>query len=256
MQRNIFTIAYYTVLEAARNRLLYLIALILIFALAFTLFLKQVAITETRDIQLAFLAALFRFAAAFVLAAFVSVSQVRETNDKVMELLLTRDLSRAHYLFGKLIGYLGIAFVLATLFTLPLCLFATPSRALLWGLSLFFELAIVTALSLFCVLAFNQVVGSLAAVAGFYALSRSMAALQLIGASRADDGNLLLDRLANYTLDGIAFFLPRLDLFTQTGWLLGRSQSSVDLPWLIAQSAIYVALLSLAALFDLKRKNF
>ena len=256
MRRNIFTIAYYTVLEAARNRLLYLIALILIFALAFTLFLKQVAITETRDIQLAFLAALFRFAAVFVLAAFVIVSQVRETNDKVMELLLTRDLSRAHYLFGKLIGYLGIAFVLATLFTLPLSLFATPSRALLWGLSIFFELAIVTALSLFCVLAFNQVVGSLAAVAGFYALSRSMAALQLIGASRADDGNVLLDRLANYTLDGIAFFLPRLDLFTQTGWLLGRSQSSVDLPWLIAQSAIYVALLSLAALFDLKRKNF
>ena len=256
MRRNIFTIAYYTVLEAARNRLLYLIALILIFALAFTLFLKQVAITETRDIQLAFLAALFRFAAVFVLAAFVIVSQVRETNDKVMELLLTRDLSRAHYLFGKLIGYLGIAFVLATLFTLPLSLFATPSRALLWGLSLFFELAIVTALSLFCVLAFNQVVGSLAAVAGFYALSRSMAALQLIGASRADDGNLLLDRLANYTLDGIAFFLPRLDLFTQTGWLLGRSQSNVDLRWLIAQSAIYVALLSLAALFDLKRKNF
>ena len=256
MRRNIFTIAYYTVLEAARNRLLYLIALILIFALAFTLFLKQVAITETRDIQLAFLAALFRFAAVFVLAAFVIVSQVRETNDKVMELLLTRDLSRAHYLFGKLIGYLGIAFVLATLFTLPLSLFATPSRALLWGLSIFFELAIVTALSLFCVLAFNQVVGSLAAVAGFYALSRSMAALQLIGASRADDGNVLLDRLANHTLDGIAFFLPRLDLFTQTGWLLGRSQSSVDLPWLIAQSAIYVALLSLAALFDLKRKNF
>ena len=256
MRRNIFTIAYYTVLEAARNRLLYLIALILIFALAFTLFLKQVAITETRDIQLAFLAALFRFAAVFVLAAFVIVSQVRETNDKVMELLLTRDLSRAHYLFGKLIGYLGIAFVLATLFTLPLSLFATPSRALLWGLSLFFELSIVTALSLFCVLAFNQVVGSLAAVAGFYALSRSMAALQLIGASRADDGNVLLDRLANYTLDGIAFFLPRLDLFTQTGWLLGRSQSNIDLPWLIAQSAIYVALLSLAALFDLKRKNF
>ena len=256
MRRNIFTIAYFTLLEAARNRLLYLIALILIIALAFTLFLKQVAITESRDIQMAFLAALFRFAAVFVVAAFISVSQVRETNDKVMELLLTRDLSRAQYLFGKLIGYLGIAAALAVFFTLPLMLFATPSRAALWGLSLFFELAIVTALSLFCVLAFNQVVGSLAAVAGFYALSRSMAALQLIGASRVDDGNLLLDRLANFTLDGIAFFLPRLDLFTQTGWLLGRSQSNIDLPWLVVQSAIYVALLSLAALFDLKRKNF
>ncbi len=256
MRRNLFTIAYYTLLEAARNRLIYLIGLILAIALAFTLFLKQVAITEGDDIQLALLAALFRLAAVFIVAAFVIVSQVREVNDKVMELLLTRDLSRADYLFGKLIGYLGVALALSILFTIPLFFLAAPDRALVWGLSLFFELSIVTALSLFCVLTFNQVVGSLAAVAGCYALSRSMAALQLIGASRAHDGDLLMDRIANYTLDGIAFFLPRLDLFTQTGWLLSHREFNVDMPWLIAQSMIYIALLSMATLFDLRRKNF
>ena len=256
MRQNFFTIAYYTLLEAVRNRLLYLTALVLAIALAFTIFLKQVAITESGEIQIAFLGALFRLAAVFILAAFVIVSQVREANDKVMELLLTRDLSRAQYLFGKLLGYLGVALVLAVLFTLPLCFFAAPSRAALWGISLFFELAIVAALSLFCVLTFNQVVGSLAAVVGFYALSRSMAALQLIGSSRVGDGNLLLDRIANTTLEGIAFFLPRLDLFTQTGWLMSGNQMNLNLPWLFVQSVIYVALLSLAALFDLKRKNF
>jgi ABC-type transport system involved in multi-copper enzyme maturation permease subunit len=256
MQQNFFTIAYYTLLEAARNRLPYLIALILAIALAFTLFLKQVAITESGDIQIAFLAALFRLAAVFIVAAFVIVSQVREANDKVMELLLTRDLSRGQYLFGKLLGYLGVALVLAVFFTLPLCFFAAPSQTICWGLSLFFELAIVTALSLFCVLTFNQVVGSLAAVVGFYALSRSMAALQLIGSSRIGDGNLLLDRIASTALEAIAFFLPRLDLFTQTGWLLRGRQSNFDLSWLTAQSLIYVALLSVASLIDLKRKNF
>lgn len=256
MRQNFLTIAYYTLLEAARNRLLYLIALILAVALAFTLFLKQVAITESGDIQIAFLAALFRLAAVFIAAGFVIVSQVREANDKVMELLLTRDLSRAQYLCGKLLGYLGVALVLAVLFTLPLCFFAAPSRAALWGLSLFFELAIVAALSLFCVLTFNQVVGSLAAVVGFYALSRSMAALQLIGSSRVGDGNLLLDRIASTTLEAIAFFLPRLDLFTQCGWLLTNRQGNVDMAWVIAQSVIYVGLLGVAALFDLKRKNF
>ncbi len=54
----------------------------------------------------------------------------------------------------------------------------------------------------------------------------------------------------------IAFFLPRLDMFTQSGWLLSNRQANIDMAWLIAQSAIYVALLSVAALFDLKRKNF
>lgn len=256
MPQNLLTIAYYTLLEAARNRLLYLVALILAVALAFALFLKQVAITESNDIQLAFLAALFRLAAVFIAAAFVIVSQVREANDKVMDLLLTRNLSRSEYLFGKMLGYLATALLLAILFTLPLCVYAPINRALTWGISLFLELSIVTALSLFCVLTFNQVVGSLAAVTGFYVLSRSMAVLQLIGASRIGEGNLWLDRIANYVLEAIAFFLPRLDLFTQTGWLLGHDPIQINAPWLVAQCVTYVALLCFAALFDLKRKNF
>ncbi len=255
MQQNLLTIAYYTLLEAARNRLLYLVALILAVALAFALFLKQVAITESSDIQTAFLAALLRLSAVFVAATFVIVSQVREANDKVMDLLLTRDLSRAEYFFGKLLGYLAAALLLALLFTLPLCFFAPVNRALAWGLSLFLELTIISALSLFCVMTFNQVVGALVAVAGFYALARSMAALQLIGASRLGEGNGFIDKIANYVLDAIAFFLPRLDLFTQTGWLLGAG-TAINASWLVAQSVIYVALLSQAAMFDLKRKNF
>jgi ABC-type transport system involved in multi-copper enzyme maturation permease subunit len=256
MRRNLLTIAQFTLLEALRNRLLYLVLLIVAVALAFTVFLKQVAITETREIQIAFLAAMFRLVAVFVVAASVIVSQVREANDKVMELLLTRDLPRAHYLFGKLFGYLGITVMLSALFMLPLMMFVDIPRTIAWAWSLSLELAIVAALSLFCVLALNQAVSSLAVVLGTYALARSMATLQLIGSSRVNEGNMLLDRIANFTLDGIAFFLPRLDLFTQTGWLLHRDQSNLNLPWLTLQCAVYVALLGAAALFDLKRKNF
>ena len=57
-------------------------------------------------------------------------------------------------------------------------------------------------------------------------------------------------------MEAIAFFLPRLDLFTQSGWLLTNRQGNVDMAWVIAQSVIYVGLLGVAALFDLKRKNF
>ena len=134
MRKSLLTIAYYTLLEAARNRLIYVAGFILAIGFAFAIFLKQVSITESGDIQLAFLAALFRLAAVFIAASFVIVSQVREANDKVMEWLLTRDLSRAQYLFGKMFGYLGVALALAILFTAPLCFFAAPSRAAMWGL--------------------------------------------------------------------------------------------------------------------------
>lgn len=254
MRQKFSTIAYFTVLEAMRNRLVYLAALIVAIAFAFTLLLKQVAITESGQIQIAFLAALFRFVAVFIVAAFVVVSQVREANDKVLDFLLTRELSRDQYLFGKLAGYLAVALIVAILFTLPICFFAAPAAATWWGMSLFLELAMVTAMCLFCVLTFNQVIGALAAFAGFYLLSRSMAALQLIAASR--DGAGAIDRVANTVLDAIAFLLPRLDLFTRTEWLLANGTVNFNLRGLLAQSAIYVVLLSLAALFDLRRKNF
>ena len=256
MTSKLLTIAHYTLLEAARNKLLRVALFILAIGLVAALFLKQVAITETREFQLTFLAALYRLAAVFVLAAFVIVSQVREANDKVMELMLARDLPRSSYLFGKLLGYLGVALVLAFIFALPQAFFADLPRASLWGFSLFLELAIVAALSLFCVLTLNQVVASLGAVLGCYALSRSMAALQLIGTTQAADGGGALNHIADYALSGIAFFLPRLDLFTHTGWLLRRDAYVPDVPWLIVQCIVYTTLLSLAALFDLRRKNF
>ena len=256
MTSKLSTIARYTLLEAARNKLLHLALVVLALGWLATLFVKQVAITETREFQLALLATLYRVAAVFMLAAFIIVSQIREANDKVMELMLTRDLPRAHYLFGKLLGYLAVAVVLAILFTIPLIFLAGLPLASLWGFSLFLELAIIAALSLFCVLALNQVVSSLAAVLACYVLSRSMAALQLIGAAQAADAGGVVSRIAEATLSGVAFFLPRLDLFTHTGWLLGRSDAMPNMPWLVVQSFIYVTLLSLAALFDLRRKNF
>jgi ABC-type transport system involved in multi-copper enzyme maturation permease subunit len=249
-----FTIARYTVLEALRNRLLWLVLLVLAIGFGATLFLKQIAIAETREIQTAFLAAAFRLAAVFVLAAFIITSQVREANDKVLELLLARALPRPSYFSGKLLGYVLCALALAILFSLPLFLYASGSAVVAWGASLFLELCIVAAASLFCVLTLNQIVVSMAAVFGFYVLARSMAVLQLIGSSRAADGSGWLSGATNRLLDAIAFLLPRLDSFTQTSWLVyGEAPAFAFVVW---QSAVYTALLALAAMFDLYRKNF
>jgi ABC-type transport system involved in multi-copper enzyme maturation permease subunit len=250
------SLARFTLLEAVRNRLLWLVAATIVIAFGLAQFLSQVAITETREIQAALLAAFLRIAAAFVVVTFVITSTVREFNDKVTELLLSLPARRASYFLGKFAGYALVSAVLALLCALPLALFAHPGGVAAWAVSLVCELLILTAVSLFCVLSLTQVVPAFAAVAGFYLLSRSMAAMQLIASGALQDPTTI-DRVINAIVKLIALALPALDRMTQTTWLLENSApSAATLGALLGQSAVYVVLIGAAALFDLYRKNF
>lgn len=256
MLHPILSIARYTLLEALRNRLLWLALILVAAGLAFTQFLQQVAITESSQIQAALLAALLRVGAVFMLASFVVTSMVREFNDKVMELVLSRPLRRSSYFLGKLAGYAAVALALALLFSLPLALFAPAARVALWSLSLACELLLVAAFALFCVLTLTQVTSALAAVAGFYLLARSIGALQIMAANPLSSGLSFGQQTVNVIVDAIAFLLPGLDRMTQTGWLIYAAPTAAEMLQLLAQTAVYALLLCGAALFDLQRKNF
>lgn len=254
MTRIIAPIAQATLLEATRSRMLWLVGVLLLLSLAAAGFLGQVAIIEAAEIRVTVVAALLRAAAAFLTAAFVVMSMVRESNDKVLELMLAQPWPRAAYLFGKLVGFSAAAVLLAALLTLPLALLAPPTRVLAWGLSLGCELIIVTAMSLFCVITLTHIVPALAAVLGFYVLARSIAALQLI-ASAAETSTLWTDRAANWIVHAIALVLPRLDEMTQSAWLVGAPPTTGTLTAVVAQTAVYTLLLVAAAQFDLHRQN-
>lgn len=243
-----------TLLEAVRNRLLWLTVILVVAAFGLTQFLNQVAITETREIQAALLAAPLRVAAVFILAVFVITSMVRESSDKVTELLLSLPAPRSYYFFGKFAGFAVVATVLALLCALPLTPFARLSGLALWTGSLVCELLIVTAMSLFCVLSLAQVVPAFAAVGGFYLLSRSMTAMQIIAGASLHDPTVA-DRIVGAIVRFIALLLPSLDSMTQTTWLLGGAFGNVMVS-VLGQTAIYLVLICSAALFDLYRKNF
>jgi len=256
MLQHILPIARYTLLEALRNRLLWLALTLVAAGLALTAFLQQVAITESNQIQVALLAAVLRVGAVFMIASFVVTGMVREFNDKVTELILSRPLRRGSYFFGKLAGYAAVALMLALISSMPLILFAPASRVALWGLSLACELLIVASVSLFCVLSLAQVISALAAVAGFYLLARTIGALQIIAANPLSDGTALSQQFINFAVDAIAFLLPGLDRMTQTGWLIHGAPAAAEVTGVLAQTAVYLLLMCGASLFDLQRKNF
>jgi len=254
MPIQIYTIAFYTLLEALRNRLTWLIVLIAFIAIGLGGFLNELALTESKQIQVALMAAFLRFSAVFLLATFVVTSMVRESNDKGLELLLALPLPRAAYLLGKLTGFAVLALIPALLFGLLTIFFTAPAQTAMWTISLVCELWIVAAFSMLCVLTFNQIMVALSAAMGFYLLARSIDTLQLIGNDPLA-AHTASQQVIQFVVNACSAVLPHLDQFTRTEWLVYHTGNWSALSMLLGQSAIYFALLSGAALFDLYRKN-
>jgi len=251
----ISTIAFYTFLEATRNRLLWLVLAFVVIGFGLSQFVSEIAIAESVTFQSSFLAAMLRFFTVFTIALFVITSMVREFDDKGLELVLSLPIPRYHYFLGKLLGFSALAVMTAVFCGLVLLVHAPPAQVALWVFSLSCELLIVTALSLLCLFTFNQVMLALSAVMAFYLLSRGIDAIQLMAHNPIVSTESWSQRLIEHFIDGVAFLLPDLARFTSSEWLVYHTGSLRDLLPIAAQSLVYVALLAGAALFDLYRKN-
>lgn len=249
------TIAAYTFLEAIRNRLVWLVAVFIFAGFALAEFVGEVAITESVAFQSGFLGALLRVCAVFTVALFVITSMVRELDDKVLELVLSLPIPRSSYFLGKLLGFSFLAVLIAIPCGLVLLLYAPPGQVALWASSLLCELLLVTALSLLCLFTFNQVTLALSTVMAFYVLARSIDALRLMAKNPIVGTDSVSQRVIEAFIDALAYLLPELSRFGSSEWLVYHTGTWTDLAPIVGQSAVYVALLAGAALFDLYRKN-
>lgn len=246
------TIARFVLLEARRSGLPWLALACVAASLGIAGFLSQVALTETRELQAAAAGALLRASAAFLIAAHVVASVVREMNDRGVELALALPISRSTYYLGKLAGFACCAVLLATGFALPMLLWSAPGPLAQWWLSLAAETALVAAMGLFFSMVMVHVVPAIAATAGLYLLGRSVSAIQAIAA-----GPLAGESASPVQgiVDALALLLPRLDRATRTEWLLYGAPAPGELLSALAGLAIYFALLAAAGLFDFSRRN-
>jgi hypothetical protein len=91
---------------------------------------------------------------------------------------------------------------------------------------------------------------------GFYIISRIMgfAVSSIIIPSKIN--NVDLNIVLELTLKGLSSLLPRLDLFTQSKWLIYTDASSSALGLVASQSAIYIVLIMLMSVFDFNKKQF
>jgi len=249
------TLARLALIEARRGGLPWLAAACIAAGIGLAAFLSQVALTESRELQLSIVAAWLRACAVFLVAAHVATRTLREIDDKGLELMLALPLGRPSQYLGRLAGLAACGAVLAAAFAAPLLIWAPPGAVALWGLSLACEAALVAATALFFAMTLVQPVPAIAATAGLYLLGRSIAALQgLAGGAPLADASLA-GELARGAVGAIAFLLPRLDTATRTEWLLYGAPSASAYAAVIGSLVLYAMVLAAAGLFDFERKS-
>ena len=133
---HITTIGKYTALEALRTRVPATALLTLVLLLCASLFVRELAVTEAPRFQITFYAAAARLCAVFLTSVYVLASISREFNDKGLEVVLALDVPRAHYICGKLAGFMLAAILIAAVVSLPLWLLAPSVAASMWTVSL------------------------------------------------------------------------------------------------------------------------
>lgn len=253
--RKILAIARFTFLDAIRSRFLWIAFGVMFVLSAASLLLHELSITDSLRIQIGVLAPALRFSLAFVLAAFIISTLQREFNEQGAALVLALDLPRAHYVWGKTLGFVCLAGCSALIFSLPLIWLSPGAPYLTWTLSLCMEAAMVSTFALFCAISLRSLTAALVLTLGFYFLAKTIAVLQLISHASLVAGTSL-HRYMNGALDLLALLLPRLDKFAQTGWLVDGLAGFAVLGGQLMQTLIYVALIAVAATIDMQRKNF
>ncbi|MGI9306706.1 MAG: ABC transporter permease [Gammaproteobacteria bacterium] len=251
---SVLVIAYYTVREAMRNRILWIALIFAVMGVGLAAFIGDVAVVEHRIVEVSLLAASYRFCAALSLMVLVISTLVREFNDKCLELYLSTTVSRFMYFAGKLGGFFAIGALLAAVFGGVLLLYAEPVPAAFWAASLACELAIVAAVGVFCVMSFNQQIpASFAAALVFYLMCRAADGIVLISKSE-----IILHTFGaaamQTIIEALVFILPSLGRFARTEWL-AYGGGDYNFAAIGAQTVIYVALIGAATMVDFSRKN-
>lgn len=247
----------YVLMAALRDRLVLSLMVLVVVGAALSLSLGSAALIEYDQFSLVFAAGGLRFAGVVGLVLFVVFYMRRSFDNKDVEFLLSRPIGRGAFIvshavaFSVLAAALALAVVLALVMMAPL---AVGSGHMLWGFSIAVEFILIANAALFFSMVLTSASGAALAVFGLYVLARLMG--QLLGIA-AVGGGILGVPVLRVGMDMVSMVIPRFDLLAQTSWLIYPDvPASVGYGFIAMQGVLYGALLVVAAVIDLRRRQF
>jgi ABC-type transport system involved in multi-copper enzyme maturation permease subunit len=246
----------YTLKAARRDRLIWIVAITFILSICMSFFLSSAVITEKDMFASVFISGSLRLFAVVGLVLFTSFYIRRLFDNREIEFLLSRPISRTGFVLSIALALSIVALFFAAFAILAVI--ASGSAGIdfsfyIWSASLAVELLIITNAALFFSMVITSAAGSALCTIGFYVFARMMG--QLLGISDVDvtmPGADVLNLIFNF----ISMFIPRLDLLTQTSWLVYGVNDVQQSLISIAHGLACIPVLLFAAIFDLIRREF
>ena len=243
--------------EVWRTRFGALVSVALLVAWGVGQFAATLAVTESAAHATVLYAASARLGLVFVVSLLIITNVIRDGDDRVLDLMLSRPLKRSSWFCAKFAAYALAAWAASIAASLPLFALGLPWRPVLaWTYSLGCELMLMVAAALTAAISLAQVTAAFVATCAFYGLSRALHALVLLSRDPLVDPNAPLTRAIGAIVRGISFALPDLAAYTLSSWLVYAPPTPTELWFISAQTLLYAALLLSVGLLDFQRRNF
>lgn len=246
----------YVLSAAVRDRLVISMLVVMGLGGALAVFMGTAAYIEKYQFVLVFAAAGIRILTVLGLVLFCVFFIRRSFDNKDVDYLLSRPISRVSFIVSHAAAFTLIAALLALAGQIVVY-FSAPVTfgpwQLVWTLSLFFELMIMANAALFFSMVLPSATTSAMAVFGLYILSRTIGILLGIVSSGLAASPMMKGMA--FVMKFISTIIPRLDLMVQTNWLI-YGVENISVLFICAQGLIFSGLLIAAATVDLVRRQF
>ncbi len=246
----------YVLSAAVRDRLIIALLVTIGLGAVLSVFLGTAAYIEKYQFVLVFAAGGLRILSVMGLVLFCVFFIRRSFDNKDVDYLLSRPVSRVSFIVSHAVAFSLIAMLLALASAVAVYMTAPITFSeghIIWAISLMFELIIMANAALFFSMVLPSASTSAMAVFGLYILSRTIGILLGIVSSGLTESPMM--KGLGFVMKFISLIIPRLDLMSQTSWLL-YGAVDIGLVFICAQGIIFSGLLITAALVDLVRRQF
>lgn len=268
----ITSIIRYTLLTALRDWLYIGIFALVVASIFLSIFLGGTAISEQGKMSIAYIGGSVRMITIIGLILFVCFHVRRSFDNKEVELVLTRPISRIQFVLLYYTGFAVLAFTLIFPISIVMMLSVSVFQFLdfshdeyvsaLWGMgfwavSFYFEALIIMAFSFFASLILESAVFAVLSTFAFYFIAR-LIGFFLISITNpvSTMHSTTLGYYSEKIIHGIGMLLPRLDMFSKSEWLVYGITEYYEYWLFLASSLVYITLILTMALYDFVRKQF
>lgn len=246
---------FYILKCAKRDKLLLSVFVLILVAFFLSVFVGSTAAYETKEMAIVYFSSIARVILVYGFAIFNAFFVTKMFQTKEIETFLAGPVKRRDLVVALFLANVILICVLAFFAILLLkSLFFSIiplSHAIIWFLSIIAEVTLISCFACFVSLTLSNAMLSILITTIFYITSRLMGFI--ISAIELKISVKSFMSFIEMLIIPISVFFPRLDLFSQSSWLI-YSDAISNLLIIACQSLIYIPLILLACIIDFNKK--